>query len=131
RGGVYASHPQMNWACETLTVHLPAEGGQVDQITAETGVAFDLLDNKGQPVHGIGDKAVYSFDVTDGKTNDLLVLTGRPASLQTATSTNRVNTIVYDRGSNVLRNLGNFTISTTVKGTDTNALMLPKTKLTK
>jgi lipopolysaccharide export system protein LptA len=127
RGGVYATHPQMNWASEVLTVH-SSPGGQVDQLTGETGVAFDLLDNKGQKIHGIGDKAVYTYRVSSGVTNDLLELTGNPAVLQTATSTNRNNTIVFDRANNTVRNIGNYSISTAVKSTGTNALVLPNPK---
>jgi lipopolysaccharide export system protein LptA len=126
RGGVYASHPRMNWACETLTVRLPGAGGQGQSILAEQGVTFDMLDSKGQKMHGTADKAIYTYSVSGGRTNDLLELTGNPATLQTAATTNRNKVILLDRANNTLRNVGNYSISSSVQRADTNALVLPK-----
>jgi lipopolysaccharide export system protein LptA len=131
RGGVYASHPQMNWASETLTVTLPPEGGQVDHIVAEQSVVFDLLDDKGQKLHGTGDKTVYSYTVSGGTTNDLLELTGAPGVLQSTNGTTRNKIIIFDRLNHLLKTPGDYSISGVVPSQGSNALVLPKPKLTK
>ena len=102
RGGVYASHPSMNWACETLTVSRPSANGPVETLTAEQTVVFDLVNDKGEKVHGTGDKAVYTYTVHGNVTNDVLNLTGAPAMLERTNITVWNNLIILDRVKNTI-----------------------------
>lgn len=98
RGGVYASHTNMNWACESLVVQ-SIPGGKV--LTAEQGVVFDMVDEHGQKIHGTGNKAIYTNSIIGSVTNDLLTLFGTPAKHAMLTMTNGTtfdNTvIIFDR----------------------------------
>jgi len=129
RGGVHATHPRMNLTCETLTVLAPPPAEKV--LIAEQAVVFDLADEKGQKIHGTGDKAVYTNSITSTLTNDLLTLSGNPARLATTTATNENNVIVLDRSRNVLITRGDYRLYGTTKAADTNVFGLPKTKLPK
>ena len=101
-GGVYVTHPQMNWACENLQVQLPPAGGAMRRITARQSVTFDLRDERGQALHGTGSEAVYTYGVTAGLTNDLLRLVGTPALLVTTNGTVQSSVIVLDNAHNKL-----------------------------
>ncbi len=127
RGGVYASHTNMNWACESLLVQA-IPGGHV--LTAEQGVVFDLVDERGQKTHGMGDKAVYTNSIVAGRTNDLLTLTGRPAVLSTTNGTWDNPVILLDRANGTLTTPGPaYHIRGTAKALDiTNMSLLPQTK---
>jgi lipopolysaccharide export system protein LptA len=125
-GGVYISHTNMNWVCETMTVNLPPEGGRIDSISAEQGVVFDLLSETGQKVHGTGERALYTFTVGGGITNDVLRLVGNPATLATTNGsiTNRV--LVLDLGRDKLLAQGSeWGIRGSVPGVDTNRFRIP------
>ncbi|HWQ93827.1 MAG TPA: hypothetical protein VN673_19345 [Clostridia bacterium] len=113
RGGVYISHPSMNWACESLTIQLPPESGPIQSILAEQGVSFDLLDKNGEKVHGTGDRVVYTYNVSGNVTNELVELSGNPvlertdvASGNPITMRNRV--FVFDRIKNAVIVTGNY-----------------------
>ena len=111
RGGVYISHTQMNLACETMTVQLPPEGKQFGNLVAEHGVTFDLLDAKGQKHHGKGDKVVYTHTVTASATNDLVVLSGNPALLQSANGPTAKNTVfTMDLASGTIGAVGKYVL---------------------
>ncbi|HEY5909425.1 MAG TPA: LptA/OstA family protein [Verrucomicrobiae bacterium] len=131
RGGVEVTHPKMNWSSGTLTVQLPASGGQVESIVAERSVVFDLLDDKGQKVRGTGDQVVYTYEVTGTTTNDQVVLIGAPAVLEGKDGTTRNKTIVLDRANHKLITRGDYQITSQIKGLGTNALVLPNSKLRK
>jgi len=120
RGGVYATHPQMNWACESLTVRSSTNHGQVEQLIADGGVVFDLRDEKGQKVHGKGDKAVYTYTIHDNVTNDVLNLTGSPALLESTSGTVTNNLIILDRANNTLVARGDYQVRGTTRLVDTN-----------
>jgi lipopolysaccharide transport protein LptA len=125
-GGVYISHTNMNWVCETMEVNLPPEGGRIDSISAEQGVAFDLLSETGQKVHGSGDRALYTFTVGNGITNDVVRLIGNPATLATTNGfiTNRI--LVLDLGKDkLLAQGGDWGIRGSVPGVDTNQFRIP------
>jgi lipopolysaccharide export system protein LptA len=127
RGGVYATHPRMNWVCETLSIKLSPSGGQMQNLLAEGGVSFQLAGEKGGQLEGTADKAVYTYGVERGATNDLLTLTGSPATLKTGDGTVLRNpVIILDRVHNQLRTPGDYTISGTAKLPNTNAFRLPK-----
>jgi lipopolysaccharide export system protein LptA len=130
-GGVYVTHPRMNWACETLTVQLPKEGGQVEHINADQAVVFDLLDEQGRKVHGTGEKAIYSYSVVQGTTNSLVQLFGAPAQLETTNGTVQNKEIVLDLARNQLVAVGSYAIHGTGPTVATNKFELPKNKIMK
>lgn len=130
RGGVRAISPsRMNMTCETLTVLAPPTAEKI--LIAEQRVIFDLTSEKGDKIHGTGDKAVYTNSITSTLTNDLLTLTGNPARLATTTATNENNVIVLDRIHNVLITRGDYRVFGTAKAVDTNLFLMPKNKLLK
>lgn len=131
RGGVYATHPRMNWTCEVLTVLAPTKAEKV--LIAEQGVTFDLdlANEKHDKIHGTGDKAEYTNSITSALTNDLLTLTGSPARLATANATNENNVILLDRARNQLISRGNYRVFGTTKAMDTNVFSFPKTSVLK
>ena len=92
RGKVRMDHPRMQCDCEKLTARAVESGEKVQRIVAERDVVFDLIqenarkarvNDRPQKVHGTGDKAVYSYGITAGATNEVVELTGNPAMLQT------------------------------------------------
>jgi len=130
QGGVYATHPRMNWACGSLAVELSRAAGRKQTLVAEQDVKFQLSGENGEVVEGVGDKAVYVYGVEAGATNDLLTLTGNPATLNMTNGTVRSKTILYDRAKNIVRTPG-YSISFTNKAEGSNVLLLPKGKLTR
>jgi len=129
-GGVYVTHPQMNWACETLTVQMPPSGGQVDHILADQAVVFEYLMD-GRKVHGTGEKAIYSYSVTNGATNSLLQLFGDPAELKLTNNTVQNKVIVLDLAEGRLKMQGPYTIRGTGPALPTNNFQLPNSKFLK
>jgi lipopolysaccharide export system protein LptA len=139
-GGVYATHPEMNWTCENLTVFVP--GGGLTNVVAKQNVVFDVARGN-QKMHGTGDDAVYTFGLLNTVTNgvrpiDELRLTGTPAvvsNTNSASSNNlawRNNLIIWNRLTDKLDLPGsNYTIQGMAPAVDTNIFALPKKKLTK
>ena len=84
RGDVRVEGHGMQLACETLTAKLPPAGGRIDSMVAETNVIIDSVDEtgqmveKGQKIHGTGDKLVYTFSITGTATNEIFQLMGNP-----------------------------------------------------
>jgi lipopolysaccharide export system protein LptA len=76
----HIEHPQMNWSSQTITVQWP-EGGTTRHILAERAVSFELMGQNDRKMEGQGDQADYAYSVTNGITNDVMVLTGNPAQL--------------------------------------------------
>jgi len=75
-GHVFATDAKSKLHCGQLTVDLPAEGGHPTNIVAETSVVIDHVDEKGQTNHITSDKAVYSYSVVSGVTNEVATFTG-------------------------------------------------------
>ncbi len=75
RGHVYVDDPEMKLHCEWLVADLP-QTGHISHIVAETNVVIDATDGKGQKMHATGDKAVYTYNVLNGVTNEIVTLTG-------------------------------------------------------
>jgi lipopolysaccharide export system protein LptA len=134
RGGVYATHPEMNCTCEQMTVWMPSAG--LTNVISEGNVVFDLLTQQGK-THGTGDNAVYSFGVVNTATNgtqtiDQLKLTGTPAVLSTTNRTLQDLLIIWDRLSNkVVLAGGNYKMQGSGRALSTNTFQLPNKKLTK
>ena len=133
-GGVYATHPEMNWSCEKLTVQMPTAG--TTNVVAERNVDFNLLTQKGK-IHGTGDKAVYSFGAFNTPTNgfqtiDQLLLTGTPAFVEGTNFTVRNPMVVWDRTRDKWTLPGGeYKIQGSGPALETNTFQLPKKKLTK
>ncbi len=96
RGAVRLDHPQMQWICERITALVPPGGGQINRTVAEQAVVFDLTDDKGQQVHGTGEKAVYTYGSTATVTNEIMALTGSPATLTTTNFTGQNSVFILD-----------------------------------
>jgi len=94
--GVRIEHPQVRWASETMQIDFPPGGGRADRLLAQNDVTFQFSDEGGQTVRGTGDKAVYRSFLLDGKTNETLYLTGRPARLQTTNTMGENSIFVVD-----------------------------------
>jgi lipopolysaccharide export system protein LptA len=102
----------------------------VDRIFAETNVRFELSDDKGQKIHGTGQKAVYTYAITPTETNDTVELTGDPV-LVTTNGIFRNSVIILDRAHNKLLAPGNYRLSSLTNLVGTNKFVLPKVQLTK
>ncbi len=123
-GDIHVAHPQMNLQCEDLTARF-GSGTAEKGLVAQGGVAFDLVSEKGQKVHGVGEKAIYSYSVGGNMTNDTITLWGNPAMLQMTNSTIRNKSIVLDRAHNKLTASGNYLITGIAPAGDTNRFRLP------
>ena len=61
-GDVRVRDPRMELSCEKLTVKLASEsGGKFDSVLAESHVAIEVLDEKGQRFHCTGGRAIYTY----------------------------------------------------------------------
>jgi lipopolysaccharide export system protein LptA len=131
-GGVRVIHPQLQLSCETADLDLPQTPGGAKRLVAQRQVEFDLLDERGQKIHGTGQKAVYNYSTSAAGTNDTLELTGNPMLTMTnGTFENRV--IILDRTSGKLIAPGRYLIRGVgeVAAAKTNALFAPKVKTRK
>lgn len=102
RGHVRVTDPQMNLTCAILTADLPAQGSShISRIVADTNVVVDATDEKGQKMRATGDRVVYTYEVKDGATNELIMLTGN-AQLESAQGWLTGEPIVWNRANNHL-----------------------------
>ena len=102
-GHVQVDDPQMKLKCEKLVADVPAAGGHVNHIVAETNVMIDFQDNQGHTNHAIGDKAVYIYSEQGGVTNETITLTGQAQpQVENAQGTLTGDVIVWDRLNNHL-----------------------------
>lgn len=76
-GNVKVEDPRVNLTCELLTARMPAAGKRVDSIIAETNVVIFILQD-GATNAATADRAVYTFSIEAGVTNEVLELTGSP-----------------------------------------------------
>jgi lipopolysaccharide export system protein LptA len=97
-GDVFVDDPQMKLNCDQLTVTLPQTGGRPERIVAEKNVVIDFTDDKGQTNHVTSQKAVYTYKVESGVTNEVVTFTGTPQpQLQNATVIQTGDVIVWTR----------------------------------
>lgn len=97
-GHVRVDDPQMKLACEQLIANMPAAGGRVNHIVAETNVVIDFVDNKGQTNHMTSEKAVYVYHVENGLTNETVTLTGPPQpQMENAQGKQSGDVIIWNR----------------------------------
>ena len=95
RGNVVVEDPRVNVTCDLLTARLPTNGTRVDSIIAESNVVM-LIPEKGATNRATADKAVYTYSVNAGVTNEVLELTGSPA-IETPQGTMTGTKITWDR----------------------------------
>jgi lipopolysaccharide transport protein LptA len=131
-GKVHVQHPQLDWTCEEITVHLPPPGGQAEYFAARGGVRFEIQDEKGQSVRGEGDETLYNFEVVDGITNNMVRLVGSPARLVTTNATAENNVIIWDRANDRIRTTGGqYAITGPTNSAATNGTRLPSSDFLK
>jgi lipopolysaccharide transport protein LptA len=132
RGGVRIEHPQMKWACEEITMLSPPELGKAGRvIIAEPAVVFDVTDDQGQSFHGTGQKAVYTHRITATLTNDIMELTGSPATLEATNMVGRNNVITLDLASHKLMASGKYQLLGAAPAGASASFRPPKTRLIK
>jgi len=76
QGHVRVDDPEMKLTGEWLITDLPQAGEHVNHIVAETNVVIDFVDDRGQTNHATCARAVYSYEVKDGTTNEMVTLSG-------------------------------------------------------
>ena len=124
RGDVRVITPDMKLACDLLVADLPASGGRVSHIVAQTNVVMDAVDSKGQPIHGTSQMAVYDYSVQSGVTNEIVTLTGLPQpQIVIPQGTNTADIIIWDRAKNGYSCQGHYHFETNQSNppADTNA----------
>ena len=132
RGKVRIDHPQMKWTCPELTLLSPPELGKTGRMfIAEPDVVFDLLDDQGRNFHGTGKRAVCTRTVSATLTNDLMVLTGNPARLETTNLLGRNNIFTLDLTSHKVTVPGKYYIRVLMPAQSTNTFQAPKKRTRK
>jgi len=135
RGHVRVEDPQMKLTCALLTADLPPNGGRPNRIVAETNVAIDFTDEKGQTMHATGDQAIYLFEVENGATNETVTLTGH-AKVENAQGWLTGEPIVWNRANDSItatnqqmiyrHNFEGMKTETNLTTTKTNQLSAPE-----
>jgi lipopolysaccharide transport protein LptA len=98
RGHVVVLAAKLKLQCDRLLVELPENGqSHVNHVSAETNVVIDFTDEKNSTYHVTAANAVYSYAIANGKTNELVVLTGSP-KVETAEATITSEPLTWDRG---------------------------------
>lgn len=75
-GNVRAFYGETKLNCDVLTLHVPKGGERPDYMVADRNVIIDTKDKSGKPMHATGDKAVYTYKLENGVTNEVMVLSG-------------------------------------------------------
>ena len=120
-GNVRVEDPRVNLSCEILTANIPEGGGRVDSIIAETNVVI-LLPDKGATNRATADRAVYTYSISGGITNEVLELQGSPA-IETAQGTLKGDSIIWDRANDTIKATNQrMVVRQEEKDGDTNAI---------
>ena len=82
-----------------LVLDLPAAGGHLQNVNAETNVVIDFTDESGQTHHVTSARAVYAYNVVGAVTNETVTFTGNP-KVESAESTILSEPLVWDRAAN-------------------------------
>ncbi|PYJ02837.1 MAG: hypothetical protein DME25_14900 [Verrucomicrobia bacterium] len=107
-----------------MTGQFPTATGKARHLLMEQAVVFDLTDERGQKVHGLCEKALYTYAASAATTNNMVELTGNPI-LETADATFQNRVIVLDRARNKLMAQGNYRVYGRAAA-GTNVFSLPK-----
>ena len=99
RGHVSVIDPKVKMQCELLVLDLPAAGGHLQNVNAETNVVIDFTDESGQTHHVTSARAVYAYNVAGAVTNETVTFTGNP-KVESAESTILSEPLVWDRAAN-------------------------------
>jgi lipopolysaccharide export system protein LptA len=78
RGHVLVVDPKVTMQCELLVVDLPAAGGHLTNVLAQTDVVIDFIDERGKTNHVTAAKAVYAYSLIGSVTNETVTFTGTP-----------------------------------------------------
>ncbi len=129
-GHVRLRHPQMICSSGFVTVQTPTQPGKPRRLVATPYVLFDLKDQKGQKVHGTGERAVYTQNQGPTITNSLLELTGSPAVLEMTNGVVLQNRVLFlDLASNrFIVPPGGYRVAGPTNLVGTNVFRLPKTR---
>ena len=117
--------PQMKLTCGIMTVTIP-ESGRPERIVAERNVVIDGTDNQGKPIHATGGKAVYTYRVANGMTNETVVLTDNPR-VQQQDNWMTGDEITWDRQNNSFSATHPHVVLQTDTKERTNMLAVPAT----
>lgn len=122
-GAVSVTDARLRLTTEELTIKVPTGGGRPESMVAVTNVLIVAIDERGRTNTASGDKAVYSYKVVGGTTNETVVLTGNPATVVTPEGTMTSDRIdgdllkgTFDGGTNV-----RMTINPGAVGSGTNS----------
>jgi lipopolysaccharide export system protein LptA len=133
RGAVRLDQAKMQWACEQMTALVPPGSSRINRIVAEQAVVFDLTDDRGQQVHGTGEKAVYTYGPSATVTNETMDLIGHPARLTTTNFAGENGVFILDLANHRLQAPGKskYVIRSLASAGGTNTLRSPGEILTK
>ena len=99
----------MNLNCKTLTLDAPSSETKAQTLVAQDAVNFTLNAND-QKINGTAERAVYTYSVDAGKTNDLIELTGDPKLSMADGSTFENQVIFLDRANGKLIAPGKYLV---------------------
>lgn len=108
-GNVRVEDPRMNLTCEQLMAKVPSEGTRLEQIVAKTNVVITASDKEGRQYTAKGDLAVYTYQINEGTTNEVVELSGSP-SISGPDGTLSGEVIVWDRISNTMKAVNQRTV---------------------
>jgi lipopolysaccharide export system protein LptA len=134
-GNVRVIASDMKLTCALLIADQPESGGRLNHVVAETNVVIDVTDAKGKTTHATGDKAVYSYDVQNGVTNETVTLTafnGNPQPrVEDTQGITTADVIFWDRANNTFRASGHYHLEPKTSGAPagTNAPAVTTNKL--
>ena len=132
QGGVRITHPQMKWNCDEITLlSLPELGKDGRLVIAEPKVVFDVTDDQGRTFHGTGDKAVLTHRVTATVTNNVMQLTGNPATLEATNLVGRNQVFILDLASHKVAAPGKYQLWATLPAGAPTEFRMPNIKTPK
>ena len=82
-GNVRVNHPRWWFRAGDMTTRFLEVGQRLEGLVLESNVFIVSLDERGRTNTARGDKAVYEHKIVSGVTNETIVLTGRPAIVDT------------------------------------------------
>ena len=95
-GDVRVTEDTMSLTSDFLVASMPQKGGRIERILAETNVVLNMTDERGQKVHGRGERLLYSYRATETETNEVVELSGNPV-IETDQGKTSADVITFDR----------------------------------
>jgi lipopolysaccharide transport protein LptA len=124
-GEVCVVASNMVMRCDYLTSAMPARGGRIERVVARTNVVIDMTSDKGDKLRATGEQAVYSYSVVEGRTNEVIELTGNPL-LDNPQGTMAGDIISYDLLTSQVHAVNQRMVVRQGLGTSTNTVPLRK-----